>query len=305
MTENEWEQKFVKWARPPSQTEQGRCDNAVSAVRHAVANHPTLKSNTQVFVQGSYRNRVNVRQDSDVDIGVIYTGGTFFYELGEGETKPPAWVGAPTYSYANFKNDLESAIRSQFKGGVTRGNKCIKVRANSYHVDADVVPLFHLRWLANSREVRRGVSLLPDDGGSRVDNYPERLANDWPDTPLHYENGVAMNGETQRRYKGLVRVLKKLRNELNDANISAARPIPGYLIECLVFNAPNEVFTGSWLAIARTVISVIWGSTHPESEPSDWMEVDRIKYLFHSSQPWSKQQAHAFAFAAWEWIGSN
>jgi hypothetical protein len=39
-----------------------------------------------------------------------------------------------------------------------------------------------------------------------------------------------------------------------------------------------------------------WSST-------DWMEANNIKYLFHSSQNWSWQQAHQFASRAWDRIG--
>ena len=63
---------FKKWASPPSRTESDRCDNAIRAVRNAIANSDKLKNRrTKVFVQGSYRNRVNVRVESDVDIGVL------------------------------------------------------------------------------------------------------------------------------------------------------------------------------------------------------------------------------------------
>ena len=169
-------------------------------------------------------------------------------------------------------------------------------------MDADVVPLIHLSEFNRYREVRRGVSLYPDDGSARIDNYPERLAQDWPHIPLHYENGVAMNTATHRRYKRVVRILKKLRNEMDDASVAAAGPIPGYLIECLVFNVRGAVFAGTWLEMVRSVVVSICEDTKPESDSSSWTEVDRIKFLFHASQPWSKQQAHAFAFAAWKWV---
>ena len=109
MTDSEWEKKFSEWSKPPSQTEETRCDNAINAVRNAVANHPRLNANTQVFVQGSYRNRVNVRQDSDVDIGVIFKG-IYAFELREGAAQVPNNDPPATYRYANFKDDLFSAL---------------------------------------------------------------------------------------------------------------------------------------------------------------------------------------------------
>ena len=302
MTDSEWEKLFEQWSKPPSTTEQDRCNNAIVAVRNAVRNSSHLRYTTQVFVQGSYRNRVNVRQDSDVDVGVIYKE-SYFYELTKGTTQLPIATSAATYSYEAFKNELETALRSHFKAGVTRGNKSIKVRENSYHVDADVVPFFHLRTFNAYGETRRGVSLVPDDGGHRIDNYPERLADDWPKIPLHYENGVSKNYSTYKLYKGAIRILKTLRNELAEANIDAARFVSGYLIECLVFNVPNTHFTGSWITIIRSLLTFLWSRTKKNENCAHWTEVDEIKYLFHTTQPWTIQQAHAFVDAAWSHIG--
>ena len=63
-----WEDTFSAWAAPPGKTEQDRCDNAVSAIRNAIrADSKLQQKNLTVFPQGSYRNRVNVRKDSDVE----------------------------------------------------------------------------------------------------------------------------------------------------------------------------------------------------------------------------------------------
>jgi hypothetical protein len=39
-----------------------------------------------------------------------------------------------------------------------------------------------------------------------------------------------------------VRIVKRLRYKMNDDKIIAADPIPSFLCECLVWNAPNEAF---------------------------------------------------------------
>lgn len=302
MTDREWEDLFGSWGQPPSETEQTRCDNAVSAVRNAVKKSVPLQYLTNVFVQGSYRNRVNVKQDSDVDIGVIYTG-SYFYSLVAGRSQEPS-DGDATYTFAHFKNDLEAALRSHFRSGVKRGNKAFRLRENSYHVDADVVPLFHLKEFGPSGEIRRGVSLLPDDGGRRIDNYPERLGDDWPHLPLHYEYGVEKNNNTSRRFKSVVRIVKKLRNMMEDEGSDSAKSIPGYLIECLVYNTPNPYFNGNgWLSIVRGIFTYIWSATKASGDCSNWTEVDNIKFLFHSSQPWNKAQANAFVSEAWDKVG--
>ena len=212
--------------------------------------------------------------------------------------------GDASYTFANFKNDLELALRSHFKTGVERGNKAFKLRENSYHIDADVVPLFHLKEFGAGGEYRRGVALLPDDGGPRIDNYPERLGDDWPHLPLHYENGVSKNNDTSRRYKSVTRIVKKLCNTMADGGNNAAKLIPGYLIECLMYNTPKGYFNQkSWLETVRSIFGYVWGATKPDGDCSKWTEVDEIKWLFRSSQPWTREQAFAFVDAAWSRIG--
>ena len=67
-----WEEAFSSWAQPPAKTEQDRCENAEKAVRNAISASDKLKNrNIKVFTQGSYRNNTNVKQDSDVDIGIL------------------------------------------------------------------------------------------------------------------------------------------------------------------------------------------------------------------------------------------
>ncbi len=71
-TTRDWESVFTTWSQGPSATEQGRAENAERQIRQAVQDSDKLKNrNIRVFTQGSYRNRVNVRRDSDVDIGVL------------------------------------------------------------------------------------------------------------------------------------------------------------------------------------------------------------------------------------------
>jgi predicted nucleotidyltransferase len=71
LTVTNWNDRFSSWAQAPGTTEATRIENAITAIKKALAADPKVSSVTKVFVQGSYRNRVNVRQDSDVDIGVL------------------------------------------------------------------------------------------------------------------------------------------------------------------------------------------------------------------------------------------
>ena len=107
----DWESTFNFWAEPPSPTEQERSDNAIRAIRGAVDVSSKLNQrNIKVFTQGSYRNRVNVRQDSDVDVGVMLYD-YFLRRYPEGKTDPDFGNIDADYSFPQFKNDLATACR--------------------------------------------------------------------------------------------------------------------------------------------------------------------------------------------------
>ena len=304
MTTRNWENEFSQWARPPGKTERERCENAIKAIRNAIAKSDKLKNRSlTVFPHGSYRNRVNVRQDSDVDVGAL-CDESFFYHLPEGTTNETFGFSVPAkYGYTQFKNELGEALTEHFGyGAVSHGNKAINVRENTYHVEADVAPFFEYRYYWQDGTYRCGVALSTDNGGL-IYNYPERILDSWPQIPLHYENGVAKNKTTHRSYKGVVRILKKICNEMDDAFIAAAKPIPGFLIECMVWNAPTACFReNTWDEKVQAVLLHLWSTTKDDASCNHWTEVNGIKFLFNSAQPWNRHEAHAFIEAAWGYI---
>jgi hypothetical protein len=301
---NDWESTFNSWSKPPGQTEADRIENAVSAVRKALEGDDFLAENTKVFVQGSYRNRVNVRQESDVDIGVLYTGSTFYPSYPPGKTKVDFGNVDGTYNYADFKNRIEKALVARFgQSSIKRGNKAFDIHANTYRVDADVVPLFVHRRYQDDGSYICGVQIKADDG-ARIHNWPERLYDDahWP--PQHFENGVRKNESTSRGYKGTVRILKKLRHLLVDRGIAAAKPIPGFLVECLVWNVPDTYLTqDTWNKNVQSALVHLWSNTKALETCHDWGEVNELKYIFKGSPATKLTEVHAFINAAWDHIG--
>ena len=257
-----------------------------------------------MFPQGSYRNRVNVRADSDVDVGVLYTD-SFFAQYPEGESGESFGHKDASYTYGQFKDDVEEALVDYLGASmVTRGNKSIRLRETSYHVEADAAPFFEHRWYhAREEPPVPGVELRPDNRSwQRIINYPEALFDGWPKE--HYENGRDKNGATRRRYRGMVRILKTIRNEMDEAGHGAAKDVPGYLLECLTWNCPDALFWHSeWDGRVQAVLSHLWSSTREGGNYLEWCEVDGIKYLFHGSQAWNRAKAHAFVDAAWDCVG--
>ena len=220
------------------------------------------------------------------------------------KTRADFGIQDAAYPYAQFKNELEDALVDRFgRPAVKRGNKAFNIKENTYHVEADVVPLLEFRHYWESGDYRAGVALVSDHG-RRIENYPQRLLERWPLTALHYENGNSKNTATSRRYRGLVRILKNIRNEMEDTGSSSAKAIPGYLLECMCWNVPDAAFTGStWDARVQLVLAYLWSNTKDDTTCNSWCEVDNIKFLFHASQPWTRAAAHAFIGEAWIYVG--
>ncbi len=292
----DWSSLFQTWSKPPSETEQTKCENAERMVRRAIQDSKELAGHQiQVFAQGSYRNNTNVREDSDVDICVRYMD-TIFYSLPDGYGKEAFGLQDSTYSYARYKDEIERALRSFFDNAeVRRGNKAFDIHANTYRVDADVVACFeHRRYVVKdggSYYYLSGTELRPDTG-ERVINWPHQ----------HYESGVNKNNSTGDRFKKVVRALKHLRNEMVDQGVQMAQPIPSYLVECLVWNVPNQHFGHSEIIEdIRESLRYLYHNTKSLDPCKSFVEVNQLKWLFGSGQPWTFERANTFLLSAWHY----
>ena len=290
----DWEAQFRDWAKPPGKTEEDRCNNAASAIRNAIKASDKLRARgVSVFAQGSYRNNTNVRQDSDVDIGILCTD-TFFFDLPQGTTRETFGMGPATYGYDQYKNEVEAALMNYFgRAAVTRGNKAFDIHETSYHVEADVAPFFEHRRYSADGTYLEGVELRTDREGNRIINWPEQ----------HYANGCWKNNETRTRFKGIVRVLKALSNEMTEQRVSGG-DIPAFLIVCLVWNVPNDRFQNStYTADVKAALVFLYEHTKTDDLCWEWREVSELKYLFRPAQKWTRAQANAFTVAAWNYAG--
>jgi hypothetical protein len=288
------EDTFASWANGPGKTEADRCTNAESAVCAAIAADDELqKLDISVFSQGSYRARTNVHQESDVDICVRYNNA-FFVDYPVGKTAQDFGHPDGDLNYVDFKSMVGRALENYFGSeGVTRGSKAFDVHENTYRIDADVIPAFEYRWYVNLTSYHAGVAFIPD-GGYRILNWPQQ----------NYDNGVAKNNCTSRRFKRIVRIVKRLRYKMEDEEISRAKNIPSFLVECLVWNAPDSAFNhSSYTADVRSVLVHTFNNTLTDEDCNEWGEENELKYLFRPAQAWSRQQAHDFLSAAWDYIG--
>lgn len=292
----DWETTFTMWAQPPVKTQQEKCERAINAIKDAIKNSTALGNRTiDVFAQGSFRNRTSVRQDSDVDVGVLCTD-FYFYEADDAEAhRIEAALAGSTYSYRQYKNEVEAALVARFgRSHVKRGNKAIDINENTYRVDADVVACFELhkyyRDAYGTLRIHKGVALLCDNDGKRVTNFPEQQFN----------NGRDKNTATGRRFRAQVRIVKTLRNEMDEIGIAAAKPIASYLIESLAWNWSTNEYLRHATYESRVIAFLEWvaASTQTILSCFTWMEVNNIKYLFGEHNKWTVQEVNTFAKTA-------
>lgn len=302
-----WEAKFQVWSKPASDTEAQKQARVARMIGEAVREYAPLRArDVKIIGQGSYRNNTNVRQESDVDICVC-CADSFFYDFSFADYgKSDAGIVDATYLYAQFKNDVQAALEAKFgKRGVSRGDKAFDVHENTYRVDADVVAAFEYR-LYRKRAFNALLGKYVVDyvtpAGTKFHSDSGREVVNWPEQ--QYSNGVAKNTRTGNRYKAIVRALKSLKYEMEEKGVAEAKPMVSYLVECMVYNVPDELFGGdSYSKNVRDCIATAFTATRPEGDCQNWLEVNGIKYLFHASQPWTREEANDFTLAVWRYCG--
>lgn len=137
-----------------------------------------------------------------------------------------------------------------------------------------------------------GSRIYPSDGGYK-DNYPK----------LQVSNGTAKNNRTRRRYKRMVRALKKLQAKLV-ADGKLSEELPSYLTECLVYNVPDDAFNNSaYKADMRMVLATIYNATLQDGDINDWHHVHQLQYLFRGTTDWTPAQVRTMADAVWTELG--
>lgn len=302
----DWHATLRQWSKPPSQTEDQRASNAASMIRDAIRNAAAFKDRKiDVYASGSYRNNTNARTESDVDVAVVLAD-SFFHELPTGLSPETLGFTNSTYKFNDFRTDVETALKAKFGRGVTVGDKAFDVHENSYRLDADVAVFFEHRRYTGKKNMAGGWHYLEGVEMRPRGNPSTRIVN-WHQQ--HYDHGVAKNDETGRRFKRVVRILKRLRTEMveegNEKERNAASPIPSFLIECLVYNVPTEHFnqvSETYFDDTKAVVAWLWNRIHND-EHADFKEVSEMKWLFRSGQAWTPTQAKEFLGGAWNYVG--
>jgi len=292
------EETLTSWTKPPSDAEQAKLENSERMVREAIeADEKLKKKSTETFGQGSYANETNVRLNSDIDINVCYKGG-YYFDLPSGTTEADVGIDkipASPYSFSEFKDDVESALVNKFgRADVKRKDKCITIVGNTYRVQTDVVPTWDYRRFSKDGTYVLGTRFLKDKDKKRVVNFPKQ----------HIQNGIRKNTNTSRRFKRLTRLHKKLRYRMIEDGKTVSDNITSFLLECLVWNVPNNLISdyANWTDRLKQSIIYIYNNTKTDDDCKNWGEVSELLYLFYSERKWTRADVNSYMQELWNYL---
>jgi len=290
------EDTITGWTRPPSDSEETKLANSEKLVREAISEDPVLgQKSVTVFGQGSYANDTNVRLNSDIDINVRF-GSVYYFKIPDGRSREEFGLNNPSdYTFAEYKLAVEQALVRKFgRNDVVHGNKCITVKESATRVQTDVVPTWLYRRFYANKSYDDGVK-FKSDKGEEIVNFPLQ----------HIENGKAKNARTQKRFKRLTRVFRKIRYKMKDDGIPVNEGITSFLMECLVWNVPDSVFNEaeSWTERLRNSIAYLFKQTLTDEACAEWGEVSELLYLFRGNRKWTRSMVNSYLMQMWTYMG--
>ncbi|HSX09137.1 MAG TPA: nucleotidyltransferase [Candidatus Saccharimonadales bacterium] len=288
---------FLRLANPPGST---RAEQAYQQIKNAVVGNSAFADITfDTYLQGSYLNSTNVKEDSDIDVVLELTssfcGRTSHLSALEQSWYQIAYPSSATYTWELFKKDVGIVLKRQFgDANVDIGNKAIKVKGNAGRLNADVVPTityknFNSFTMLNKEDFVSGIAFWTSDG-TMMTNYPK----------IHKENGIRKNHQnrTYGKYKDFVRIFKRIRGELADLSLIQMEDVPSYSVECLIYNVPDNLFVGDYKSTFLYITDFIL--RHPNL--STFFTVSHQHHLFGTMQhQWKPEKARNFIRLADAW----
>lgn len=283
-------EQLARWTKPWFQYQEEMAKEAGEKINSAIKNHHFLKfTPIRVFAKGSYANNTNVRENSDIDIAVEFTGLSTT-AFSDGLT----FDGLRLHRYtgtdkAVLKEFLREALVAEFGASSvdSSGNKIFSIKGSEKIHNTDVIPCTTFtHYHAKGKTI--GIELIPNIADTiRPINYPDQ----------HMENGISKNNNTKRRYKRAVRILKNVRNHLVDEYNKPE--YPSFMIECMAYNISNYELDseGDWRELISQVCQEAFDyldNPEPPHEKHKWVEVSHHKKLFSDAQKWTRNDAKQF-----------
>lgn len=304
-TRSSWNDRLTHWERPASESEEVQIERAASMVRFALAENTWLRNEgVAVSPQGSYFNNTNVRIESDMDLRAVHP--LIRIEYAQNVVVEAAQAAHPIPQSGRYFSDVVTDMRREIrlclgqKFGAANvdadGNKAIRLKKlPGSRADVDIVPAFNYIWmwwdeLAGQYGRANGVTILDKDG-AWINNFPVQ----------HYANGVNKRERTRHRFKRFVRIFKRLRDELVREGKLAPGRAPSFLLECLTYAVEDKYFlveTDDRYDRAKRILGRMWELLDNALWVRTATEINGIKFLFHTTQPWTVDGAKGFVALA-------
>jgi hypothetical protein len=298
-----WNERLTHWERPASDSEEAKIQRAAAMVRAVLnSNAWTKAEGITIEPQGSYYNNTNVRQEADLDLRAVHPH--IYAEYQSNVVRPMAEAALGYYDTGRTFGEIASEMRRQIgasladafgRPNVNIGTKAIRVHGlTGSRADVDVVPTFrlhHVFWDQSRQGYgwNEGVAIPT---GPFILNFPEQ----------HHANGMGKRATTKYRFKKIVRSLKRLRDELVEIQAIGPKQIPSFLVECLVYLVEDAHFLqeeDDRIDRVRRVVARLLEILADPLLTAGATEINGVKFLFHSSQPWTLDDAQVFAAAAY------
>ena len=115
-------------------------------------------------------------------------------------------------------------------------NKAIKVKANGFRRNSDVVVCYQYRYYIRFISTRDyeyipGI-IFPTASSGDIINFPK----------MHSENCTGKHQATSSGFKPMIRIMKNVRSRLVHDGVIAKDTAPSYYIEGLLYNVPDDKF---------------------------------------------------------------
>lgn len=295
----DWNDRFTHWERPASVTEEGTIERAQAHVVEAIAdNRWLLDQRVEILPQGSYHNNTNVRKEADIDLRAVHPHLKVDYEtdvICEYADRQLGYIDGLSFSeiFVGMRAELFANLSRAFgSGNVTSGTKAFRIKGiTGSRAEVDVVPVIrysYVMWLPNHNRYRalEGIAILSTEGKWTI-NFPEQ----------HSANGIAKRTNTAHRFKRVVRIMKRLRSDMEDAGVLTVK-VPSFLIECLVYCVEDAYFlveSDDRYDRVRRVARRIQELLSNRAAADRLCEINDIKLLFRPNQAWTYEDALTFA----------
>lgn len=263
-------------------------------------------NNESVFLQGSYANHTNIKDDSDIDVVVLAYN---VFGNNAREVLPPVKIeefnriySDSYYTLEEFKEALYQRLNGVFSSGgrinIERGNKTLKFNQNEefwQYVPVDIVPAFEYRKYSANSVVDKDKQI---EGIKIYDSYKKEYIINYP--KVHKRNGEDKNQiyRTNGNYKETIRIFKQIKKHLIDTKVISEDLMPSYNLECMLYNVPDNLFKKD--LVERIDVIIYWLNNNLSM---DFVEQHEMTKLFKDAQSFSNAKVfiQRCAFLAEHW----